>query len=107
MKKPILSEPQGPGEIVFAAAALLALAAAYCLYLALTTDRNDLATVAPYVGFYLFPASVLGVLGLIGGMLSGAWKPIPDSQARKRRIWAVRVGLGSLAIILAIFGYVN
>lgn len=106
MAKPSLKDYREPsrntGDIVFPSAALLGIVAVYSLYLAFTMGAADLE--ASYAGFYLGPASLLGLLGLVGGMLSGGWKPIPDSRARRHRVTAALVGLGSLVFTFVVLG---
>ena len=89
-------------DIVFPSAALLVLVAGYSLYLVLAT--NDMELAESYAGFYLFPAAMLGLLGIVGGMLAASWKPEPHAQARRRRIVATLVGLGSLVFTHILLG---
>ena len=76
------------------------IVAAYTFYLVLTTSKTDLAE--SYLGFYLFPADLLGLLGIIVGMLAGELRPARDSQTRRRRLVAALVGIGSFALSMLV-----
>lgn len=89
-------------DIVYPATALLVLCGLYAAYLAMTLDEQEL--MESFAGFYVFLPMILGIFGVVGSMLAGGWKPIPDSRARLRRVFASIIALGSVLLVVTILG---
>jgi|GEM_PF-5524867 len=89
------------GNLVYPASALLVIRSAATLFLlsiAGTYDVTPSQLADSELGFFLLPADILGVLGIIGAMLGGGWRAQPDRRARRYRIIAALVGIGSLVV---------